>query len=61
MGSRHENDAGQLDCRFYVEYRPGSFDSTQPWTTPSWKRTPKLKEIRVEYDRPCQTLYHEDR
>jgi hypothetical protein len=57
----HENDAGQLDCRFYVEYRPGSFDSTQPWTTPSWKRTPKLKEIRVEYDRPCQTLYHEDR
>lgn len=55
------NQAGQLDARFYVEYRPGSFDATQPWNALSWKRTPKIKEIQVEYDRPVQTLYHEDR
>jgi hypothetical protein len=57
----HLNDAGQLDVRFYVEYKPGSFDATQPWNTMSWKRTPKIKQIQIEYDRPLQTLYHEDR
>jgi hypothetical protein len=54
-------DAGQLDLRFYVEYRQGSFDPTQPAAVASWKRTPRIKEIRVEYDRPTQVLYHEDR
>jgi hypothetical protein len=54
-------DAGQLDVRFHFEYRPGSFDAAQPWNAHSWKRAPKIKELRVEYDRPTQTLYHEDR
>jgi hypothetical protein len=57
----HLNDAGQLDVRFYVEYKPGSFDAAQPWNSMSWKRTPKIKQIQVDYDRPLQTLYHEDR
>jgi hypothetical protein len=26
----------------------------------SWKRCPKIKEVQVEYDRPTQTLHHED-
>lgn len=53
--------AGQFDVRFHVEYRPGSFDATQPWNAHSWKRAPKIKEIRVDYDRPTQTLHREDR
>src|SRR5205814_2111108 len=57
----HLNEAGQLDVRFYVEYRPGSYDASQPWNAMSWKKTPKIREIQVEYDRPMQTLYHEDR
>jgi hypothetical protein len=57
----HMNDAGQLDVRFYVEYKSGSFDATQPWNVHTWKRTPKIREIDVEYDRPVKTLYHEDR
>ena len=55
------NDAGQLDMRFYVDYAQGSFDAQQSWMTHSWKRTPKLKEVRVSYERPTRTLYHEDR
>ena len=57
----YQNEAGQLDVRFYVEYKSGSFDAVQPWNTMSWKRALKIKELRVEYDRPLQTLYHEDR
>lgn len=57
----YQMDAGQLDVRFYWEYKQGSFDPAAPWTTPSWKRSPKIKEIRVEYDRPLRTLHHEDR
>jgi hypothetical protein len=54
-------DAGQFDARFLVQWRPGSFEATKPWDTHSWKRAPKIKEIRVEYDRPTRVLYHEDR
>jgi hypothetical protein len=57
----YQNDPGQLDVRFYWEYRQGSFDPAAPWNSPSWKRTPKIKELRVEYDRPLQILHHEDR
>lgn len=57
----YQMDAGQFDIRFYWEYKQGSFDPAAPWTTHSWKRTPKIKEIRVEYDRPTRTLHHEDR
>ncbi|MBI3858216.1 MAG: hypothetical protein HY293_21245, partial [Planctomycetes bacterium] len=57
----HQNDAGQFDVRFYVEYKPGSFDAQAPRTAESWKRCPRIKEIQVEYDRPTQTLHHEDR
>jgi hypothetical protein len=57
----YQNDPGQFDVRFYWEYKQGSFDPAAPWNSPSWKRAPKLKELRVEYDRPTQTLHHEDR
>ena len=57
----YQNEAGQFDVRFYVEYRTGSFDAAQPRMAESWKRYPKIKEIQVEYDRPSQTLHHEDR
>ena len=49
------------DIRFYVEYAPGSFDALKSWETHSWKRTPKLKEVKVEYERPTRTLYNEER
>jgi hypothetical protein len=54
-------DAGQLDFRFHVHYLPGAFQALQPWDTVSWRRTPKIRQITVDYDRPTQTLYHEDR
>jgi hypothetical protein len=54
-------NAGQLDIRFYVEYKPGSFNPQSPRTAESWKRCPKIKMIQVTYDRPSQTLHHEDR
>jgi hypothetical protein len=57
----HLNDAGQFDVRFYVEYKPGSFDAQNPRSSESWKRAPKIQQIQVEYDRPIQTLHHEDR
>ena len=57
----HLNDAGQLDVRFYTEYKPGSFDATAPWNTMSWKKPSRIKQIQVDYDRPVQVLYHEDR
>ncbi|HLY74299.1 MAG TPA: hypothetical protein VKU80_09295, partial [Planctomycetota bacterium] len=57
----HQYDAGQFDVRFYVEYKPGSFDAQNPRGAESWKRAPKIQEIQVEYDRPVQTLHHEDR
>jgi len=56
----HRNEAGQMDVRFYVEYKPGSFDAQNPRMAESWKRCPKIKELQVEYDRPTQTLHHED-
>jgi hypothetical protein len=56
----YRGDAGQFDFRFYVEYPQGSFDAVNPRNAESWKRCPKIKEVQVEYDRPCQTLHHED-
>ncbi len=57
----YEGDPGQLDVRFYVEYKQGAFDAAAPWNALSWRRAPKIKKLEVEYDRPSQTLYHEDR
>jgi hypothetical protein len=56
----HRGDAGQFDFRFYVEYPPNSFDTNNMRGCESWKRCPKIKEVQVEYDRPTQTLHHED-
>jgi hypothetical protein len=56
-----QGEAGQLDVRFYWEYKAGAYNALQPWTAHSWKRAPKIKEIQVDYDRPTQVLYHEDR
>jgi hypothetical protein len=49
-------DAGQLDARFTVEYLPSSF-----WPNHSWKRTPKIKQVDVEYDRDTKVLFHEEK
>lgn len=57
----YQMDAGQFDIRFYWEYRQGSFNALAPWDAHSWKRTPKIKEIRLEVEKPVQTLHHEDR
>jgi hypothetical protein len=57
----YQYDAGQFDVRFYVEYKQGSFDATNARSTETWKRYPKIREIQVDYDRPSQTLHHEDR
>jgi hypothetical protein len=57
----HQGEAGQLDVRFYWEYKPGAYNPLQPWNAHTWKRAPKIKEIQVDYDRPTQVLYHEDR
>lgn len=49
-------DAGQLDARFEVEYLAGSY-----WPNHSWKRTPKIKQVDVEYDRDTKVLFHEEK
>lgn len=56
----HRGDAGQFDFRAYIEYPPNSFDAQNMRSSESWKRCPKITEVQVEYDRPCQTLHHED-
>ncbi|MBI2901025.1 MAG: hypothetical protein HYY17_12640 [Planctomycetes bacterium] len=50
------HDAGQLDVRFAVEYRPGSFRPND-----AWKKTPRLFQVGVEYERPTRALHHEER
>jgi len=57
----YQNDAGLLDVRFLVEYTRGAFLPAEPWKSNAWKLTPKIKEIRVAYDRPSITHYHEER
>jgi hypothetical protein len=57
----YQHEAGQFDIRFYVKYKQGAFDATMPRTAESWKRVPKIRDIQVDYDRPSQTLHHEDR
>ena len=54
ISSRLEN--GQIESRFFLEYRPGSF-----WPANSWKRTMKLHEVRIDYDRDTKVLLHEDK
>ena len=49
-------DNGQMETRFFLEYRPGSF-----WPNQSWKRTMKLSEVRIDYDRDTKVLMHEDK
>ena len=48
-------DQGQLDIRFQVEYLSGCY-----WPAHGWKRSPRIKQIQVEYDRPFKVVYHED-
>lgn len=48
-------DAGQLDARFVVEYRPNSY-----WPQHSWKRAPKIHRIEAEVERDTKVLFHED-
>lgn len=56
-----QKEAGLIDVRFVFEYRKGAFDSQNPWDAHAWKKTPKIKDVTVTYDRPSKTLYHEDR
>jgi hypothetical protein len=52
--SRLEN--GQMEVRFFLEYKTGSF-----WPNHSWKRTMKINELRIDYDRDTKVLFHEDK
>jgi hypothetical protein len=54
VASRLEN--GQFEVRLFLEYKPGSF-----WPEQSWKRTMKVHELRVDYDRDTKVLFHEDK
>ena len=54
VSSKLEN--GQLETRFFIEYKPGSY-----WPSQSWKRTMKLQEVRIDYDRDAKVLMHEDK
>lgn len=54
ISSRLEN--GQMELRFFLEYKPGSY-----WPEHSWKRTMKFMETRLEYDRDTKVLLHEDK
>ena len=51
----YREQPGQLDVRFYAEYRPGAF-----WPAHAWKRTPKLYDVRVEYETETKVLYREE-
>ena len=57
----YQNDPGLFDVRFLVEYKKDSFLPNEPWKAHSWKRAPRVKEIRVSYDRPSKTHFHEER
>ncbi|MBI4563828.1 MAG: hypothetical protein HY716_03935 [Planctomycetes bacterium] len=48
-------DAGQIEARFFVGYRPGAY-----WPAHAWKRTARLKEVRIDYTRETRVLFHED-
>ncbi|HZN61162.1 MAG TPA: hypothetical protein VFC90_02035, partial [Planctomycetota bacterium] len=52
VSSRLEN--GQVEARFFLEYKEGSY-----WPKDSWKRTMKIHEIRIDYDRDTKILLHE--
>jgi hypothetical protein len=50
-----QNDPGRLEMRVLFQYQAGF------WPQHSWKRAIRIKEIKVEYDRPTRILYHEDK
>lgn len=54
VSSRLEN--GQIEARFFLEYKKGSY-----WPEHSWKRTMKVHELRIDYDRDTKVLLHEDK
>jgi hypothetical protein len=54
ISSRLEN--GQMETRFFLEYKAGSY-----WPAHSWKRTMKMHEVRIDYDRDTKVLFHEDK
>ncbi|HKS16831.1 MAG TPA: hypothetical protein VJU16_05935, partial [Planctomycetota bacterium] len=54
VSSRLEN--GQIEARFFLEYKQGSY-----WPADSWKRTMKIHEVRIDYDRDSKVLMHEDK
>ncbi|HEU4338682.1 MAG TPA: hypothetical protein VFS19_01325, partial [Planctomycetota bacterium] len=54
VSSRLEN--GEMELRLFLEYKPGSY-----WPNHSWKRTMKVNEVRVDYDRDTKVLFHEDK
>jgi hypothetical protein len=54
ISSRLEN--GEIEVRFFLEYKAGSY-----WPNHSWKRTMKVHELRIDYDRDTKVLLHEDK
>ncbi len=52
----YRGEAGQIESRIFVEYRPGAY-----WPNHAWKKTMRLKEIKIDYDRDNRVLFHEER
>jgi hypothetical protein len=47
---------GQVDIRFYFKYTSGSF-----YPNHTWKKTPKIREMRLTYIKNTTTLYHAEK
>jgi hypothetical protein len=53
ISGRLEN--GQVEARLFLDYEPGSY-----WPANSWKRTLKIHEVRIDYDRDTKVVMHQD-
>jgi hypothetical protein len=53
ISGRLEN--GQIEARLFLDYEKGSY-----WPSNSWKRTVKIHEVRIDYDRDTRVVMHQD-
>ncbi len=50
-----DRSGSQCEVRFYVRYRPGAYDPVA-WRAHGWKSSPKVKDVRVDYEGQGQIL-----
>jgi len=58
--NRLDVQADMIEIRFRYRYEPGAFDPTPPRSAKSWKETPRLEALRVEYLSPTAVHLTED-